>query len=120
MPLFAEGHDRRIIRLNLVAKAGFVMISRGRAEARPSADSRASEGNGTGRGPGESNRDIHQGRAIGTIKNVRKIRVGARSEGEPMSEITRRGFVKGAALAPLALTPFRSMARQAAPGDRFD
>jgi phytoene dehydrogenase-like protein len=38
-----------------------------------------------------------------------------------MSEITRRGFVKGAALAPLALAPFRSMARQAAaPGDRFD
>ena len=37
-----------------------------------------------------------------------------------MSEITRRGFVKGAALAPLALTPFRAMARPAAPGDRFD
>ena len=37
-----------------------------------------------------------------------------------MSEITRRGFVKGAALAPLALTPLRSMAQQAAPGDRFD
>src|SRR5580658_5330234 len=38
-----------------------------------------------------------------------------------MSEITRRGFVKGAALAPLALAPFRSMAQQAAaPGDRFD
>src|ERR1700688_1797505 len=37
-----------------------------------------------------------------------------------MSEITRRGFVKGAALAPLVLAPFRSMARQAAPGDRFD
>jgi phytoene dehydrogenase-like protein len=38
-----------------------------------------------------------------------------------MTEITRRGFVKGAALAPLALAPFRSMAQQAAaPGDRFD
>src|SRR6202158_4017702 len=37
-----------------------------------------------------------------------------------MSEISRRGFVKGAALAPLALTPFRSMAQQAAPSDRFD
>ncbi len=37
-----------------------------------------------------------------------------------MSAITRRGFVKGAALAPLALTPFRSMAQQAAAGDRFD
>src|ERR1700688_3440931 len=37
-----------------------------------------------------------------------------------MSEITRRGFVKGAALAPLAFAPFRSLARQAAPGDRFD
>src|SRR4029077_16235828 len=34
--------------------------------------------------------------------------------------ITRRGFVKGAALAPLALTPFRSMAQQAAPSERFD
>jgi phytoene dehydrogenase-like protein len=37
-----------------------------------------------------------------------------------MTEITRRGFVKGAALAPLAFTPLRSMAQQAAPGDRFD
>jgi phytoene dehydrogenase-like protein len=46
-----------------------------------------------------------------------------------MSMITRRGFVKGAALAPLALTPLRSMTQQsspaqqssaAAPGDRFD
>ncbi|HEX4642236.1 MAG TPA: NAD(P)/FAD-dependent oxidoreductase [Candidatus Acidoferrales bacterium] len=37
-----------------------------------------------------------------------------------MSEITRRGFVKHAALAPLALAPLRSMAQQAAPGDRFD
>src|SRR6266481_4737651 len=37
-----------------------------------------------------------------------------------MSEITRRGFVKGAALAPLALTPFRSMAQQVAPSERFD
>ncbi len=38
-----------------------------------------------------------------------------------MTEITRRGFVKGAAFAPLAFTPLRSMAQQvAAPGDRFD
>ena len=37
-----------------------------------------------------------------------------------MSGITRRGFVKGAALAPLALTPFSSMAQQAAPAERFD
>ena len=37
-----------------------------------------------------------------------------------MSMMTRRGFVKGAALAPLALTPLRSMAQQSAPGDRFD
>ncbi|MBZ5641640.1 MAG: NAD(P)/FAD-dependent oxidoreductase [Acidobacteriia bacterium] len=39
-----------------------------------------------------------------------------------MSAITRRGFVKGAALAPLALTPFRSVAQPqgAAPGDKFD
>jgi phytoene dehydrogenase-like protein len=37
-----------------------------------------------------------------------------------MSAITRRGFVKGAALVPLALTPFRSMAQQAVAGDRFD
>lgn len=37
-----------------------------------------------------------------------------------MSEITRRGFVKGAALAPLALTPFRSLAQQSAPTERFD
>lgn len=37
-----------------------------------------------------------------------------------MTEITRRGFVKGAALAPLAFTSLRSMAQQAAPGDRFD
>src|ERR1039458_4489215 len=38
-----------------------------------------------------------------------------------MSSITRRGFVKGAALAPLAMAPFRSLAQQAAaPGDRFD
>src|ERR1700686_64393 len=38
-----------------------------------------------------------------------------------MSGITRRGFVKGAALAPLALTPFNAMARQAAATpDRFD
>jgi beta-carotene ketolase (CrtO type) len=37
-----------------------------------------------------------------------------------MSSITRRGFVKGAALAPLALTPFRSLAQQSAPSERFD
>src|SRR5580692_12738114 len=37
-----------------------------------------------------------------------------------MSGITRRGFVKGAALAPLALTPFTSMAEQVAPTERFD
>ena len=38
-----------------------------------------------------------------------------------MSAITRRGFVKGAALAPLALAPFGSLAQQgAAPGDKFD
>ena len=37
-----------------------------------------------------------------------------------MGEITRRGFVKGAALAPLALAPFRSLAQQAALSERFD
>ncbi len=38
-----------------------------------------------------------------------------------MSGITRRGFVKGAALAPLALTtPFTSMAQQTATVERFD
>jgi len=37
-----------------------------------------------------------------------------------MSGITRRGFVKGAALAPLALTPFSFHAQQAAPAERFD
>ncbi len=37
-----------------------------------------------------------------------------------MSGITRRGFVKGAALAPLALTPLSGMARQTAATDRFD
>jgi phytoene dehydrogenase-like protein len=37
-----------------------------------------------------------------------------------MSGITRRGFVKGAALAPLALTPFTSMAQQEATAERFD
>lgn len=38
-----------------------------------------------------------------------------------MSEITRRGFVKGAAVAPLALSPMTLEAQQAvAPGDRFD
>ena len=36
-----------------------------------------------------------------------------------MSKITRRGFVKGAALAPLAFTPF-SLAQQAPKTDRFD
>ncbi len=37
-----------------------------------------------------------------------------------MSEITRRGFIKGAAaFAPLAFTPLRG-AQQPAPGDRFD
>ncbi|HWZ55119.1 MAG TPA: NAD(P)/FAD-dependent oxidoreductase [Verrucomicrobiae bacterium] len=37
-----------------------------------------------------------------------------------MSEITRRGFVKGAALAPLAFAPFRSVAQQGAPSEKFD
>jgi phytoene dehydrogenase-like protein len=37
-----------------------------------------------------------------------------------MSEITRRGFVKGAALAPLAFTPFRGVAQQGAPSEKFD
>ncbi|HSZ21033.1 MAG TPA: NAD(P)/FAD-dependent oxidoreductase [Candidatus Acidoferrum sp.] len=37
-----------------------------------------------------------------------------------MSGITRRGFVKGAALAPLALTPLSAMARQTSAPDRFD
>src|ERR1700730_550992 len=37
-----------------------------------------------------------------------------------MSGITRRGFVKGAALAPLALSPFSSVAQRAATSDRFD
>ena len=39
-----------------------------------------------------------------------------------MSMITRRGFVKGAALGPLALTRLGSMAQQGqgAPGERFD
>src|ERR1700731_3243858 len=37
-----------------------------------------------------------------------------------MSGITRRGFVQGAALAPLALTPFTCIAQQAAPAERFD
>jgi phytoene dehydrogenase-like protein len=37
-----------------------------------------------------------------------------------MSEITRRGFVKGAALAPLAFAPFHSMAQQGAPSEKFD
>ena len=37
-----------------------------------------------------------------------------------MSTISRRGFVKGAALAPLAFTPFSLQAQTAAPADRFD
>src|SRR5271165_70952 len=37
-----------------------------------------------------------------------------------MSDITRRGFVKGAALAPLALSPLSTMAQQPAKPDRFD
>src|SRR4030088_3692647 len=37
-----------------------------------------------------------------------------------MNGITRRGFVKGAGLAPLALTPFTTMAQRAATSDRFD
>lgn len=37
-----------------------------------------------------------------------------------MSEITRRGFVKGAALAPLAFAPFRSVAQQGAASEKFD
>jgi phytoene dehydrogenase-like protein len=39
-----------------------------------------------------------------------------------MSEITRRGFVKGAALAPLAFTglPLEAKKTAAIPGDRFD
>lgn len=38
-----------------------------------------------------------------------------------MSEITRRGFVKGATIAPMALSPMALEAQKAvAPGDRFD
>ncbi len=37
-----------------------------------------------------------------------------------MSGITRRGFVKGAALAPLAFAPLTMEAQTKAPGDRFD
>ena len=37
-----------------------------------------------------------------------------------MSEMTRRGFVKGAALAPLALGPLRAVAQTAAPSEKFD
>src|SRR5665213_2446605 len=37
-----------------------------------------------------------------------------------MSGITRRGFVKGAALAPLAFTPLTTVAQQTARSDRFD
>jgi phytoene dehydrogenase-like protein len=36
-----------------------------------------------------------------------------------MNKVTRRGFVKGAALAPLALSPF-TLERQTAKADRFD
>jgi phytoene dehydrogenase-like protein len=36
-----------------------------------------------------------------------------------MTDITRRGFVKGAALAPLAFTPF-TLEQQSAAADRFD
>src|SRR3974390_110402 len=42
------------------------------------------------------------------------------SEERPMSTITRRGFVKRAALAPLALAPLASRAQPAAPGDKLD
>jgi phytoene dehydrogenase-like protein len=37
-----------------------------------------------------------------------------------MSGITRRGFVKGAALAPLALAPLTTIARQSPAPERFD
>jgi phytoene dehydrogenase-like protein len=37
-----------------------------------------------------------------------------------MSGITRRGFVKGAALAPLALTSLNAAAQNPSPSDRFD
>ena len=37
-----------------------------------------------------------------------------------MSDITRRGLVKGAALAPLALTQLKTNAQQAGPAQRFD
>jgi len=37
-----------------------------------------------------------------------------------MTEITRRGFVKGVALAPLAFTPVTLEAQTTAPGNRFD
>ena len=37
-----------------------------------------------------------------------------------MSGITRRGFVKGAALAPLALGPLTTIARQSPTPERFD
>jgi hypothetical protein len=36
-----------------------------------------------------------------------------------MSEMPRRGFVKGASLAPLALQPF-SLDAQTSPAERFD
>lgn len=36
-----------------------------------------------------------------------------------MTDITRRGFVKGAALAPLAFAPF-TLEQQSAAADRFD
>ena len=37
-----------------------------------------------------------------------------------MIPITRRGFVKGAALAPLAFTPLTLEAQTSAPSNRFD
>ncbi|MBZ5700069.1 MAG: NAD(P)/FAD-dependent oxidoreductase [Acidobacteriia bacterium] len=37
-----------------------------------------------------------------------------------MSAMTRRGFVKGAALAPLAFTPLTMEGQSTAPGNRFD
>jgi hypothetical protein len=37
-----------------------------------------------------------------------------------MTPMTRREFTKGAALAPLAVTPLTTLAQQAAPTSRFD
>src|SRR6202051_4808187 len=39
---------------------------------------------------------------------------------DPMTPMTRREFTKGAALAPLAVTPPTTLAPQAAPTSRFD